>query len=136
MPGRNLCWIGSDGLGQYPDLDVCPECGKEIVSILNYYNNDGKHKPDSEIDAKYFLDRFWNTSHEADGSRVCGLCFTPLSVSLTNYGAKEELDHFERCPIDGVEDWRSWLDVLEALNYTGADRELVKRSINITNAGN
>lgn len=74
-------WIG----GGDHSFSYCRPCAVKEVERLR------KADPAGE----YFVDGGWGG--ESDGPRFCDndACGKPLSVSLTDYGASSELDHFE-----------------------------------------
>lgn len=71
-------WIHGADCGE----DYCYQCCKSEVEKLK------KKDPKGE----YFVDGGWRSDH--DGTPFCASCQKRLDGSLTNYGCKQEVDHF------------------------------------------
>lgn len=62
----------------------CTDCG--LYKLRNLRRRDRKHRDD------YILDGGWRTCH--DVTQFCCSCGALLDGSLTEYGAREELEHY------------------------------------------
>jgi hypothetical protein len=82
---KDLHWVhGADEA-----LDYCADCGEKEVERLK------AEKPDEAEDI--FLDGGWG-GQSSDSCPVCEKCGCQLDASLTDYGARAELAHFEENP--------------------------------------
>ena len=71
---------------EYSDYEYCYKCAIKII------------KSDQELDVNEHLDGGFNT--EVDSAPFCEKCSKPLAYTFTDYGAEQELDHYEEYGID------------------------------------
>lgn len=74
------CWLSDDGGDSF-----CPTCAPAAAE-----------KRGAEVDGGYY------GQGESDHGERCTTCGQILDYRLTDYGALEELAHFENYPVDGL----------------------------------
>lgn len=112
--GRLMCfWVREStdfgGVDFDDATNFCEPCGIQAVRLMR------RMSPDEFAEREPALDGGWRTDH--DSLPYCHTCGAPLDGSLTDYGAKAEIEHFERYPpeIGECQEWHAFSEALETL---------------------
>jgi hypothetical protein len=91
--------------------NFCRPCAIKALRIMR------RMAPKRFAEAEPAIDGGWCTDH--DSLPYCHSCGYTLDGSFTDWGAREELAHFEHYPpdIDDCESWFAFSDALETLTY-------------------
>lgn len=111
---RECHWISTPNGDQ--GNEWCPSCGRAMVRHLR------RHEKSLRLRGDYILDGGWRTAH--DGPVFCAGCGVRLNGSLTEYGAEEELEHYNTYGFrpGNAHDAYELTEMLSALEYTSEDR--------------
>jgi hypothetical protein len=96
-----------------PDGDL----GTEWCTDCGYYKVRNLRRRDRKRGEDYILDGGWRT--EEEHFCFCASCGTRLDVSLTDYGVREELAHYEECGFSTsrADDAYELGELLDAVEY-------------------
>lgn len=133
---KELYWIehSEHGDGQ---AEYCYECVlklKEYICESKWIDLFKKSEFDHPLEWKgseesdLHICRSWG-GYTSDGLEFCHLCSCILWVSLTDYGAKDELSHYKKYGISN--DWESFCFLLEAAYFNQLSTEDCKKVLEI-----
>lgn len=98
-----VCWLNSDATYSY-----CWPCARdararELGMIVTPRHPERWCKNEYDRWFEEGIDGGYHGGGESDNPEHCETCGMLLAYSLTDYGARQEVDHFLRCPVDKQE---------------------------------